>query len=119
MAAALILVELALPIFNQITARRLNLDFSHADLVLGLLAIVLLAGFISGFYPALFLSSFAPAKIGKTFSHSRGHGSLFRKVLVIFQFALSTMLIIGTLVVKSQISFIMNRDPGMARENIV
>ncbi|UCE41706.1 MAG: ABC transporter permease [Candidatus Aminicenantes bacterium] len=119
LAAALLLVELALPTFNQITARQLSLDFSHADLAIGLLAIVLLAGFISGLYPALFLSSFAPARISKAFSHSHGHGSLFRKVLVVFQFALSTMLIIGTLVVKSQISFIMNRDPGMARENIV
>jgi putative ABC transport system permease protein len=119
MAAALLLVELALPVFNQITARRLNLDFSHADLVVALLAIVLLAGFISGFYPALFLSSFAPARIGKTISPPQGHGPIFRKVLVVFQFTLSTMLIIGTLVVKSQISFIMNSDPGMTREDIV
>ncbi len=119
MAAALLLVELALPTFNQITVRRLSLDLSHTDLIFGLLAIVLLAGFISGLYPALFLSSFAPARVSKTFSHPRGHGSLFRKMLVVFQFALSTMLIIGTLVVKSQISFIMNRDLGMSKENIV
>jgi hypothetical protein len=119
MAAALLLVELALPAFNQITATQLSLDLSHADLLLVLLAIVLLAGFISGLYPALFLSSFTPSRISRTFSHPRGHSSLFRKALVVFQFALSTMLIIGTLVVKSQISFMMNRDAGMARENIV
>jgi putative ABC transport system permease protein len=119
MAAALLLVELALPAFNQITALQLSLDLSHADLVFGLLTIVFLAGFISGLYPALFLSSFAPARIHKAFSHPRGRGSLFRKLLVVFQFALSTMLIIGTLVVKSQISFIMNRDLGMDKENIV
>lgn len=119
MAAALLLVELVLPAFNQITVSRLGLDLSHADLILGLLAIVLLSGFISGFYPALFLSSFDPAKNHKAFAHPRGHGSPFRKALVIFQFVLSTMLITGTLVVKSQISFIMNRDLGMAKENIV
>ena len=119
MAAALLLVKLALPYFNQITVRRLSLDFSQTDLVIGLLAIVILTGFISGLYPALFLSSFAPARISKVFSHPRDHGSLFRKALVVFQFALSTMLIIGTLVVKSQISFIMNRDLGMTKENIV
>jgi ABC-type antimicrobial peptide transport system permease subunit len=119
MAAALLLVELALPTFNQITGHSLSLDLSHADLVIGLLAIVLLAGLISGLYPALFLSSFAPAKASKSFSHPQGHGSLFRKVLVVSQFVLSTMLIIGTLVVKSQISFIMNRDLGIANENIV
>ena len=119
MATALLLVELALPTFNQITARQLSLDLSQANLVFGLLAIVLLSGFISGLYPALFLSSFAPARICNAFSHPQGHGSLFRKVLVVFQFTLSTMLIIGTLVVKSQISYIMSRDFGMAKENIV
>jgi putative ABC transport system permease protein len=119
MAAALLLVELVLPAFNQITGRELSLDLSHAGLIFSLLAIVLLAGFISGLYPALFLSSFAPARMSKAFSHPRGHGSQFRKMLVVFQFVLSTMLIIGTLVVKSQISFIMNRDLGMDKENIV
>lgn len=118
-AAALLLAELALPVFNQITVRRLSLDFSHASLVIGLLAIVLVSGFISGLYPALFLSSFAPGRVSKSFSNPRGRGSLFRQVLVVFQFALSTMLIIGTLVVNHQVSFIMNRDIGMAKENII
>jgi len=119
MVAALLLVEFALPAFNQITGRSLSLDLAHADLVFGLLAIVLLAGFISGLYPSLFLSSFAPTRIRKVFSQSGGHGSLFRKVLVVFQFTLSTMFIIGTFVVKSQVSFIMNQDLGMDKENIV
>ncbi len=119
MAAALLLVEIALPGFNQIASRRLSLDLSHINIVFGLLAIVLLAGFVSGIYPALFLSSFSPAKIFKSSAHPKGHGAQFRKALVVFQFTLSTMLIIGTLVVNSQISFIMNRDLGMAKENIV
>jgi len=119
MATALILVEVALPAFNQVTSCRLSLDLAHADITLSLLAIVLLAGFISGLYPALFLSSFTPTKIFKSASHPKAHGVLFRKILVVTQFALSTMLIIGTLIVNSQISFIMNRDPGMAKENIV
>lgn len=119
MFLALLLVDLSLPFFNQITGRRLGLDLSQAYFVFGLLGITLLAGFVSGLYPALFLSSIAPARISKAFSRSAGHGSQFRKVLVVFQFVLSTMLIIGTLVVKSQVSFIMNRDLGMAKENIV
>ena len=119
MTAAIILVELALPYFKQITGHHLSIDLFHTDLVIGFLAIVLLTGFISGLYPALFLSSFAPARANKAFSHPRGNGSLFRKVLVIFQFTLSAILIIGALVVKSQVSFIMNRDLGMAKENIV
>ncbi len=119
MAAAVLLVETALPVFNQITGRRLSLDFSQIDLLLGLAAVVVLAGFVSGLYPTLFLSAFAPARVIKSFSHRGRHGSPFRKALVVFQFTLSTMLIIGTLVVKSQVSFIMNQDLGMAKENIV
>jgi ABC-type antimicrobial peptide transport system permease subunit len=119
MGAALLLVELALPTFNQITVRRLNLDMAQAELIIGLVAIVLLAGFVSGLYPALFLSAFTPAKASKTSSHPSGHGFLFRKILVVFQFTLSTMLIIATLIVKSQVSFIMHKDLGMDKENIV
>ena len=119
MVLALLLVDLSLPYFNQITGQRLGLDLSQAYFVFGLLGITLLAGFISGLYPALFLSSFAPTRISKAFSQSAGHGSQFRKVLVVFQFVLSTILIIGMLVVKSQVSFIMNRDLGMAKDNIV
>ncbi len=119
MAAALMIVGLALPAFSQITGQRTSLDLSQADLVFGLLGIVLLTGFVSGLYPALFLSSFAPARVSKVFAQSKGHGSLFRKSLVVFQFTLSTMLIIGTLVVMSQVAFMRNRDPGLTRENIV
>ncbi len=118
MAAALIIVELAAPAFSQIAGRPISLDLSHAGLVFGLLAIVLLAGFVSGLYPAVFLSSFAPARVSKVFAQPTGHGSLFRKSLVVFQFTLSTMLIIGTLVVMSQVSFMRKRNPGLTRENI-
>ncbi|MGD9347079.1 MAG: FtsX-like permease family protein, partial [Candidatus Aminicenantes bacterium] len=119
LAAALLIVEFSLPAFNRITISHLSLDLSNAELVIGLLAIVLLVGFIAGLYPALFLSSFAPVRSSRTFFQSRGYKSRFRNVLVVFQFTLSTMLIIGTLVVNSQVSFIMNRDLGMNKESVV
>jgi len=119
MAAALFIVECALPAFRQLTGRRISLDLARAGLGLGLLAIVLVAGFVSGLYPALFLSSFAPARARGAYSHPKGQGSLLRKCLVVLQFTLSTMLIVGTLVVMSQVSFMRSRDPGMNRENIV
>ena len=119
MAAALAVVELSLPAFGRITGRRIGLDLMRADLLLGLLGIVLVAGFVSGLYPALFLSSFAPARATKAFASPKGRGSRLRKSLVVFQFTLSTMLIIGTLGVRSQVSFMMNKDLGMDREHIV
>jgi putative ABC transport system permease protein len=119
LVVSLVLVELALPFFNQVSGRRLTLDLAHADLVLGLLAVVLLAGFVSGLYPALFLSAFPPARVIKSGAQPLGRSVRLRKVLVVFQFALSTLLIIGTLVVNSQISFLMSRDLGFNEENIV
>jgi putative ABC transport system permease protein len=119
LALALLFVEFALPAFNRITLCSLSLDLSRIDLVLGLMAIVLLVGFLSGLYPSLFLSSFAPVRVSRAFTQPRGHKFHFRNILVVFQFTLSTMLIVGTFVVKSQVSFIMNRELGMNKENIV
>jgi putative ABC transport system permease protein len=119
MTLALVLVELAHPAFNHIAFRKLSLDLSQANMAVGLLTIVLLTGFIAGLYPALYFSSFSSARVSKSFRHPKGKESLFRRYLVVFQFTLSTVLIIGTLVVQSQLSFIMNRDLGMVKENIV
>lgn len=117
--AALALVALALPYFNQISGRPLILDLAHADLILGLMAIVLVAGFISGLYPALLLSSFPPARIIRSGAHPGGRSVRLRQILVVFQFAASALLIVGTLVVNSQISFLMSRDLGMSDKNVV
>jgi ABC-type antimicrobial peptide transport system permease subunit len=117
--AALALVALALPFFNQISGRRLTLDFGQADLILGLMAVVLVAGLVSGLYPALFLSSFPPARIIRSGAHPGGRSVRLRQILVVFQFAASALLIVGTLVVNSQIAFMMNRDLGMSEENVV
>lgn len=119
LAAALALVGLALPFFNQILGRRLALDLAQADLVFGLVAIVLLAGLVSGLYPALFLSSFPPARVIRSGAQPGGRSVRLRQILVVFQFALSTLLIVGTLIVNSQISFLMSRDLGMTQENVV
>jgi putative ABC transport system permease protein len=119
LAASLILVGMALPFFSQLSGRRLTFDLAHAGLVLGLLAIVLLAGFISGLYPALFLSSFPPARVIRSGAQRAGRSVRLRQILVVFQFAVSTLLIVGTLVVNSQIAFIKGRDIGMAKNDIV
>jgi putative ABC transport system permease protein len=119
LGASLLLVWLALPAFGQITGRRLGFDLIDLGTVGRIIAITLLAGGISGLYPALFLSSFAPTQAIKAATHRGGRRALFRKVLVVVQFSLSTLLIIGTLVIDSQIAFIKHRDIGMAKDNLV
>ena len=118
LTAALIFVSLLLPLFNRIIGHRLSLDLSQAGFVSGLVSIVFMTGFISGLYPALHLSSFAPAKTLRGF-HAPRQRAILRMILVVFQFSLSLILIIGTITVNSQFSFIMNRDLGLEKENCV
>jgi putative ABC transport system permease protein len=119
MVSALFLVELTLPLFAEVTGRALSLSLFNADLLLALLSIALLTGFVSGLYPAIFFSSFAPAKVVKRSTHPLGRALRLRQSLVVFQFTLSTVLIIGTLVVNSQVSFLMNRDLGLDKDHMV
>jgi predicted permease len=119
LGAGLFFVGLALPFFGRVTGRRLDLDLAHAGIVGQIAALALFAGIVSGLYPALFLSSFAPVRVIKDATHRGGRGTLFRRALVVIQFTLSTVLIIGTQVVDSQISFIKSRDIGMAKDEIV
>jgi len=119
MVAALFFVSLSLPGFNRIIGHRLSFDLSQADLLFGLFAVLTFTGFISGIYPALYLSSFAPIKTVRGFLQAPERGAVLRRILVSFQFTLSLLLIIGTIIVNSQVSHIMNRDLGIEKEYLV
>jgi putative ABC transport system permease protein len=118
--AALLFTELLLPLFNDLSGKTLSLCESNTNLFFGFFAIALVSGIISGSYPALFLSSFNPVATLKTArsSHPAIAGSVFRKILVVFQFVLSVIMIIGTLVVSRQIDYIRNKNLGLEKENI-
>jgi len=113
-------VLLLLPVFNTLTGKELVLDLSHSlSLTLGLLGVTLLTGLIAGSYPALFMSSFQPVKIMKDASGIGSKSSLFRKILVVLQFAISVTLIIRTLVVYKQLEYMRTSDLGFNREHLV
>ncbi len=114
------LVLLVLPWFNNLAARELSLKFwSDRGLVLGLVGITLVTGFLAGSYPALFLSSFRPSRVLKG-SLKAGTGStLFRRILVVVQFALSVFLIIGTLVVYKQTQYMRTKSMGFDKEQML
>ena len=117
---ALILVELLLPLFNDLVGRELSLDISNVWVVyLGLPLIAMITGIISGSYPALFLSSFQPIKVLKGTLQSGPQGSAFRKILIIFQFALTILLIVFTAAVYHQLHYMRNKDLGFTKDNIV
>ncbi|GAB5525555.1 MAG: ABC transporter permease [Roseivirga sp.] len=118
LAVALIIVWLALPEFNDITDKSLQLVFS-GDFILALTGVLTLTGILSGSYPALYLSGFKPVKILKGQVPSSWRELFLRKGLVIFQFVLSIILIVSVLVVQKQIEFTQQKDIGFNKDNIV
>ncbi|OKL42099.1 ABC transporter permease [Pontibacter flavimaris] len=113
------LIGILLPHFNDLTGKFINLNFSDPSLLLMLLGVALLTGIVSGSYPAFFLSSFNPAVVLKGTAKLSKSVSVFRKGLVVFQFILSALLIISTLVVYLQLHFIRTKNIGLNRENVV
>jgi len=117
---AVIIIELLLPVFNNLTDKELSLNLSkNIMIILGLIGIALFTGILSGSYPALFLSSFRPAYVLKSSQTLGPRGSVFRKILVVFQFSLSILLISGTIIVYKQLNYIRNRNLGFEKENLV
>lgn len=115
---AILIVDLFLPQFNEITGKHLSLQFT-TNLILSFLAMTLFTGLIAGSYPALYLSGFSPSAVirGKL---NTGLGEVWaRKGLVIFQFAVSVILIVSVLVVYQQIAYVQTASPGFNKDNIV
>ena len=114
---AFILVEFIRPAFNELTGKNLILDYSNIELVGGLILIAVFTGILSGSYPAIFLSSFQPVNVLRG-NKAKNKNSL-RKLLVVFQFSLSIILMICTGIIYSQLKFIQRKDLGFKKDNIV
>lgn len=116
---ALAVVWLCLPLFNDLANKKLAIDFSDGRRWLSLLGIALLTGLISGSYPALFLSGFNPVKVLKGNMKSMGGNLIFRNGLVVTQFIVSILLLVGTVTIYNQLKFIKNRNPGFVKDNLL
>jgi len=116
---ALVLVVLLIPAFNRLSEKSLSLDLFRPGTLLTLTVVVLLTGIAAGLYPALIMSAFQPAKVLKGGIESGRTGAAFRKILVVFQFALSLALLITTVVIVGQFRFMRGADPGFVRDDIV
>ncbi len=116
---AIILISLFRQPFNNLTGKEISINYFDPLLFTGLIIIILLTGLISGFYPALYLSSFSPTRILPGTSVKGKKASLFRKTLVVFQFSLSIIVIIATVVVLKQLNYINNKNLGFEKENLI
>ncbi|MDH4197282.1 MAG: ABC transporter permease [Candidatus Aminicenantes bacterium] len=120
LVAAVGLVLLVLPAFNNLAEKILHFSLTRdAGVVLALLAITLATGVVSGSYPALFLSSFRPAVVLKGAASSGSSKPRLRKTLVVVQFTIAIVLLIGTAAVRRQLDYIQNVNLGYNRHHVV
>jgi ABC-type antimicrobial peptide transport system permease subunit len=106
------------PFFNQVTSKTLSISF-QPELILLLLGIWLLTSFLAGIYPAVYLSKFKPVEVMKSNIKGSFGELLARKGLVVFQFAISLLLIIGISVISKQMSFIQNQNLGYNQSQLL
>lgn len=116
---AVVLAWLLIPVFNRITDKNLTIPFNDWALYPVLLTAIVVVGLVSGLYPAFYLSDFKPIKVLKG-QVSRGtRNSALRSVLVVFQFTTSILLIIGTFVIYSQMQFILHKNIGFDKDQVM
>ena len=116
---ALGLVILLLPAFNQLTGKAIVLHMADWNFAVAMLVIVAVTGILAGSYPALYLSSLRPISVLKGTLKSNRSTTVFREGLVVIQFTISMVLMIGTFVVYRQMNFIHEKNLGFDRENLI
>jgi ABC-type antimicrobial peptide transport system permease subunit len=114
-----ILAWFVLPAFNGLTGKQLALPLAKPFFWLSLLGMLTITGFIAGSYPALFLSSLNPIRVLKGNLKFSWRATFFRQGLVVFQFALSIILIVGMIVIYRQMNYIQTKNIGYNRENLL
>jgi putative ABC transport system permease protein len=117
---ALVLAFIMLPYFNQLSAKNIKLNVLASPWLLPvLLMLVLITGLLAGSYPAFYLSSFKPIQVIKGKLAAGFKTSRLRSGLVVFQFAISIILIIATMVIYKQLHFIQSHKPGFNRDQVM
>jgi len=116
---ALALLVLSLPLSNTLTIKNMLIPWSEPLFWLFSLSFIVITALVSGLYPALYFSSYSPVSILKGTFRAGRFATTPRKVMVVFQYAVSIMLITGTFIVYKQIRFSKDRPVGYERENLI
>lgn len=115
---SIVIAEFLIGPFNRMLGTNLNLNLLDSNLWLGIIGVFLFTGIIAGSYPAILLSSFKPVKVLYQ-KAGVSSGSMVRKILVIFQFSISIVLIISSIVIIGQFKYMINSDLGYDNTNII
>jgi ABC-type antimicrobial peptide transport system permease subunit len=118
-ALAITMSDLLLVFFNQLVDKSLEIPYGNVLFLFSTFGVCLLTGVLAGLYPAIYLSSFNPSKVLKSAVNDGKSLSGFRRVLVIVQFTMSITFVVTTMIVYSQLQFILHKDLGLNRENIL
>ena len=116
---SVVVVLVLLPYFNVLVDKSLFLDFTSINTWYFLVGVGLIVGILSGSYPAILLPTFNIIMSLKGTIKQSGTSTFLRKGLVVFQFGISTLLIIGTAVIYKQLDYVLNKDLGLNKENLV
>jgi putative ABC transport system permease protein len=120
LVVALVIAALLLPYFNQLSGKDMTLDlFLRPWLLPAAVLLMMVVGLIAGSYPAFYLSSFKPVQVLKGKLAKGFKSSWLRSGLVVFQFCISIILVIGTLVIYQQLNYIRNKDIGFDRSHVL
>jgi putative ABC transport system permease protein len=115
LALAILLAEMFLPLFSQLTQKELHV-FDQPVLILWIGGLTLFTGLLSGIYPAFYLSAFNPVSVLKGKIANSFSATAIRKGLVIFQFTISICLVLGAIVIWRQLAYLKDRNPGFAKD---
>ncbi|MDO3644971.1 ABC transporter permease [Mucilaginibacter sp. L3T2-6] len=120
MLAAIGLIYITLPVFNQLVQKELLMNIFEPLHLIYIISISIITGLLSGSYPAFYLSSFNPITVLKNIKIKSSAGSGFiRQSLVVIQFTVSIVLIIGTIIIYQQIQHVKTRELGFNKENLL
>ncbi|MEQ9424776.1 MAG: ABC transporter permease [Cyclobacteriaceae bacterium] len=113
----LLLVELTLPTISVVVGKTLEITIWQIQVFVFAVLLILMVGIISGSYPAFYLSNFSALKVLKG-DRSSGRGSMIRKLLVVFQFGVTVILILATFSINSQLNFMVNQELGYDKNQV-
>ena len=116
---ALVLAILVLPLFNSLAGKEIEIPFSSPFFWIILLVSTMVLGMFSGWYPAFFMSRFMPTTVLKGSGEKNIGGNKVRSMLVVFQFSISILLIISTVVVYQQLDYIQSKDLGFGKDQVL